>query len=54
MSEDVPIKKARKQPEIPLEVLLQHPDNKLLDIPIDMLTMTCQTYRLTKGRQVKR
>ena len=35
MSEDVPIKKARKQPEIPLEVLLQHPDNKLLDIPID-------------------
>ena len=35
MSEYVPIKKARKQPEIPLEVLLQHPDNELLDIPID-------------------
>ena len=35
MSEDVPIKKARKQPEIPLEVLLQHQDNELLDIPID-------------------
>ena len=33
--EDVPTKKARKQPEIPLEVLLQHPDNELLDIPID-------------------
>ena len=35
--EDVPIKKARKQPEIPLEVLLQDPDNQLLDIPDDEL-----------------
>ena len=25
----------RKQPEIPLEVLLQDPDNQLLDIPVD-------------------
>ena len=35
--EDVPIKKARKQPEIPLEVLLQDPDNQLSDIPDDEL-----------------
>ena len=33
--EEVPAKKPRKQPEIPLEVLLQDPDNQLLDIPID-------------------
>ena len=28
-------KKARTQPEIPLEVLLQDLDNQLLDIPVD-------------------
>ena len=33
--EETPKKKARPQPEIPLEVLLQHPDNELLDIPLD-------------------
>ena len=33
--EEVPAKRPRQQPEIPLEVLLQHPDNQLLDIPID-------------------
>ena len=27
--------KVRKQPEIPLEVLLQDPDNQLLDISVD-------------------
>ena len=35
ISEDVPTKKARKQTEIPLKVLLQDPDNQLLDIPIN-------------------
>ena len=33
--EEIPTKKAHKQPEIPLEVLLQDPDNQLLDIPVD-------------------
>ena len=33
--EEVPAKKARQQPEIPLEVLLQDPDKQLLDIPVD-------------------
>ena len=33
--EENPTKKVRNQPEIPLEVLLQDPDNQLLDIPID-------------------
>ena len=33
--EEILTKKARTQPEIPLEVLLQDPDNQLLDIPID-------------------
>ena len=33
--EETPKKKVRPQPEIPLEVLLQHPDNELLDIPLD-------------------
>ena len=33
--EEVPTKKVRKQPEIPLEVLLQDLDNQLLDIPVD-------------------
>ena len=32
---EIPTKKARSQPEIPLEVLLQDPDNLLLDIPVD-------------------
>ena len=35
VTEEVPTKKVRKQPEIPLEVLLQDPDNQLLDIPVD-------------------
>ena len=35
LAEEGPAKKARQQPEIPLEVLLQHPDNQLLDIPLD-------------------
>ena len=30
-----PDKESRTQPEIPLEVLLQDPDNQLLDIPVD-------------------
>ena len=30
-----PDKEARTQPEISLEVLLQDPDNQLLDIPIN-------------------
>ena len=34
-AEEIPTKKARTQPEIPLEVLLQDPDNQLLDIPVD-------------------
>ena len=33
--EEILTKKAHTQPEIPLEVLLQDPDNQLLDIPID-------------------
>ena len=33
--EEIPTKKACTQPEIPLEVLLQDPDNQLLDIPVD-------------------
>ena len=33
--EETPKKKVRLQPEIPLEVLLQHPDNELLDIPLN-------------------
>ena len=33
--EEIPTKKAHTQPEIPLEVLLQDPDNQLLDIPVD-------------------
>ena len=33
--EEIPIKKAHTQPEIPLEALLQDPDNQLLDIPVD-------------------
>ena len=33
--EEILTKKVRTQPEIPLEVLLQDPDNQLLDIPID-------------------
>ena len=32
---EIPTKKVRPQPEIPLEVLLQDPDNQLLDIPVD-------------------
>ena len=32
---EIPTKKAQSQPEIPLEVLLQDPDNLLLDIPVD-------------------
>ena len=32
---EIPTKKVRTQPEIPLEVLLQDQDNQLLDIPID-------------------
>ena len=32
---EIPTKKARSQLEIPLEVLLQDPDNLLLDIPLD-------------------
>ena len=35
VTEEIPTKKAKKQPEIPLEVLLQHPDNELLDIPLN-------------------
>ena len=35
VTEEVPTKKVRKQPEIPLEVLLQDPDNQLLDIPVN-------------------
>ena len=35
VAEEVPTKKVRKQPKIPLEVLLQDPDNQLLDIPVD-------------------
>ena len=35
VAEKVPAKKSKWQPEIPLEVLLQHPDNELLDIPLD-------------------
>ena len=35
VAEEVPTKMVRKQPEIPLEVLLQDPDNQLLDIPVD-------------------
>ena len=35
VAEEVPIKKVRKQPKIPLEVLLQDPDNQLLDIPVN-------------------
>ena len=35
VAEKVPAKKSKGQPEIPLEVLLQHPDNELLDIPLD-------------------
>ena len=34
-AEEIPTKKVCTQPEIPLEVLLQYPDNQLLDIPID-------------------
>ena len=34
-AEEIPIMKARTQPEIPLEVLLQDPDNQLLDIPVN-------------------
>ena len=34
-TEEIPTKKMCTQPEIPLEVLLQDPDNQLLDIPID-------------------
>ena len=33
--EETPKKKSRSQPEIPLAVLLQDPDNQLLDIPVD-------------------
>ena len=33
--EEIPTNKVRTQPEIPLEVLLQDPDNQLLDIPIN-------------------
>ena len=33
--EENPTKKVRNQSEIPLGVLLQDPDNQLLDIPID-------------------
>ena len=32
---EIPTKKACTQPEIPLEVLLQDPDNQLFDIPVD-------------------
>ena len=35
VAEEVPTKKVRKQPKIPLEVLLQDLDNQLLDIPVD-------------------
>ena len=35
VTKEVPTKKVRKQPEIPLEVLLQDLDNQLLDIPVD-------------------
>ena len=35
IAEEIPAKKSRQQLEIPLEVLLQHPDNELLDIPLD-------------------
>ena len=34
-AEEISAKKVRTQPEIPLEVLLQNPDNQLLDIPIN-------------------
>ena len=34
-AEEIPTKKTCTQPEIPLEVLLQDPDNQLLDIPVD-------------------
>ena len=33
--EEIPTNKTRKQPNFPLEVLLQDPDNQLLDIPVD-------------------
>ena len=52
--EEIPTKKACTQPEIPLEVLLQDPDNQLLDIPINDDVRTCQMYRLIKERQIKR
>ena len=32
---EIPTKRAQSQPAIPLEVLLQEPDNLLLDIPVD-------------------
>ena len=35
VTEKVPTKKVRKQPEIPPEILLQDPDNQLLDISVN-------------------
>ena len=35
IAKELPAKKSRRHLEIPLEVLLQHPDNELLDIPLD-------------------